>query len=163
MLGAGVQAKVFDLVYADGTQTGKVLKIGHSDLGHSIFLGSMASSMMSLQREWEIGMQLKAALEERDGTLPGFTRTCDCMAIMKDEKHGTVNFRGMMMEKINGWSVNKRLADPTFHNIHYVREMLFQVFSALDRAQRRLGFNHADLGLRNVMEHYPKYVCLYML
>ena len=29
-----------------------------------------------------------------------------------------------------------------------VREMLFQVFSALDRAQRRLGFNHADLGMR---------------
>ena len=29
-----------------------------------------------------------------------------------------------------------------------VREMLFQVFSALDRAQRKLGFNHADLGMR---------------
>ncbi len=33
-----------------------------------------------------------------------------------------------------------------------------QVFSALDRAQRRMGFHHADLGLRNVMEHYPMYV-----
>ena len=155
LLGAGVQAKVFDLVYEDGSQTGKVLKIGHTDIGRSILLGSMASSMMSLQREWEIGMQLKAALEEEDGSLPGFTRTCDCMAIMKDEKHGAL-FRGMMMEKIRGWSVNKRIAEPTFHNIHYVREMLFQVFSALDRAQRQLGFNHADLGLRNVMEHYPK-------
>lgn len=31
----------------------------------------------------------------------------------------------------------------------------FQVFSALDRAQRRMGFHHADLGMRNVMEHYP--------
>ncbi len=29
------------------------------------------------------------------------------------------------------------------------------MFSALDRAQRRMGFHHADLGLRNVMEHYP--------
>ena len=29
-----------------------------------------------------------------------------------------------------------------------VREMLFQVFSALDRAQRKLGFHHADLGMR---------------
>jgi hypothetical protein len=33
------------------------------------------------------------------------------------------------------------------------------VFSALDRAQRRLGFHHADLGMRNVMEHYPRWVC----
>ena len=156
MLGAGVQAKVFDLVLKDGTQTGKVLKIGHTDIGHSFFLGSMASSMMSLQKEWEIGMYIKAALEEVDGSLPGFTRTCDCMAIMKDDKKATVTFRGMMMEKINGWSVYDRLSDPAFHNIHYVREMLFQVFSALDRAQRKLGFNHADLGLRNVMEHYPK-------
>ena len=31
-----------------------------------------------------------------------------------------------------------------------------QVFSALDRAQRKLGFHHADLGMRNVMEHYPE-------
>ena len=37
-----------------------------------------------------------------------------------------------------------------------VREMLFQVFSALDVAQRKLGFFHADLGMRNVMEHFPK-------
>jgi hypothetical protein len=30
------------------------------------------------------------------------------------------------------------------------------VFSALDRAQRKLGFQHADLGMRNIMEHYPR-------
>lgn len=155
LLGAGVQAKVFDLVYKDGTPTGKVLKIGHQDLGHSLLLSKMATSMMSLQREWEIGMQLKAGLEEDDGSLPGFTRTCDCMAIMKDKAH-TVTFRGMMMEKIQGWSVASRITDPSFHNIHYIREMLYQVFSALDRAQRFLGFNHADLGLNNVMEHYPE-------
>lgn len=155
MLGAGVQAKVFDLVYKDGNPTGKVLKIGHQDLGHSLVLSKMATSMMSLQREWEIGMQLKAALEDADGKLPGFTRTCDCMAIMKDKGH-SVTFRGMMMEKIQGWSVASRISDPSFHNIHYIREMLYQVFSALDRAQRVLGFNHADLGLNNVMEHYPE-------
>lgn len=155
MLGAGVQAKVFDLVYKDGSPTGKVLKIGHQDLSHSLVLSKMATSMMSLQREWEIGMQLKAGLEDSDGNLPGFTRTCDCMAIMKDKAH-TVTFRGMMMEKIQGWSVASRIVDPSFHNIHYIREMLYQVFSALDRAQRLLGFNHADLGLNNVMEHYPE-------
>lgn len=156
MLGAGVQAKVFDLVFKDGSQTGKVLKIGHQDFSHSLLLNKMATSMMSLQKEWEIGMQLKAALEDKDGNLPGFTRTCDCMAIMKDAKSKSVTFRGMMMEKIQGWSVASRVTDPTFHNIHYIREMLYQVFSALDRAQRYLGFNHADLGLNNVMEHYPR-------
>lgn len=36
-----------------------------------------------------------------------------------------------------------------------------QVFSALDRAQRRMGFHHADLGLRNVMEHYPGVCALF--
>lgn len=155
LLGAGVQAKVFDLVYKDGSQTGKVLKLGHQDLSHSLVLSKMATSMMSLQREWEIGMQLKAALEQNDGSLPGFTKTCDCMAIMRDSKSHSVTFRGMMMEKIQGWSVASRITDPSFHNIHYIREMLYQVFSALDRAQRALGFNHADLGLNNVMEHYP--------
>ena len=47
-----------------------------------------------------------------------------------------------------GWEVYKRVDTPEFHNISYVREMLFQVFSALDRAQRKLGFHHADLGMR---------------
>jgi len=153
-LGAGVQAKVFDLVHADGTPSGKVLKLEHQDFSHS-FLSSMASSMLSCQAEWELGMQLKAALEEPDGTLPGFVRTCDCMVIIHDEKKAQATFQGMIMERVNGWPISKRLADPSFHNIHFIREMLFQVFSALDRAQRALGFNHADLGLGNVMEHYP--------
>lgn len=154
-LGAGVQAAVYELVFADGTSTGRVLKLGHESLSHKLFLGGMATSMMSLQKEWEIGMQLKAAIEEEDGKLPGFTRTCDCMAIHSDGRSKQVIFRGLMMEKIQGYSVASRVTDPTFHNIHYIREMLFQVFSALDTAQRRTGFCHADLGLNNVMEHYP--------
>ena len=153
-LGAGVQAKVFDLVHTDGSSLGKVLKIGHSNLGHKLFLSQVASSMMDLQHEWELGMQLKAALEQQDGTLPGFTRTCDCMVVQGAENNAT--FPGLIMERINGWPISKRVNDPAFHNIHYIREMLFQVFSALDRAQRTLGFNHADLGLGNVMEHYPR-------
>jgi len=32
---------------------------------------------------------------------------------------------------------------------------VLQVFSALDRAQRKLGFVHADLGMRNVMVSAP--------
>jgi hypothetical protein len=34
--------------------------------------------------------------------------------------------------------------------------MLFQLLSALDRGQRTVGFTHADMGLGNVMEHYPE-------
>ena len=154
-LGAGVQAAVYELVFADGTTTGRVLKLGHESLSHRLLLGGMATSMMSLQKEWEIGMQLKAAIEDEDGKLPGFTRTCDCMAIHGDSRSKQVIFRGLMMEKIQGYSVAARVTDPTFHNIHYIREMLYQVFSALDTAQRLTGFCHADLGLNNVMEHYP--------
>lgn len=154
-LGAGVQAAVYELVFADGTTTGRVLKLGHESLSHRLLLGGMATSMMSLQKEWEIGMQLKAAIEDEEGKLPGFTRTCDCMAIHGDSRSKQVIFRGLMMEKIQGYSVAARVTDPTFHNIHYIREMLYQVFSALDTAQRLTGFCHADLGLNNVMEHYP--------
>lgn len=34
--------------------------------------------------------------------------------------------------------------------------MLFQVLSALDKAQREVGFFHADMGMRNIMETYPR-------
>ena len=124
-----MQAKVFDLVHKDGTSVGRVLKIGHSNVARKLFLNTMASSMMDLQHEWELGMQLKAALEESDGSLPGFTRTCDCMVIMADENRGTADFRGLVMEKLNGWPVSKRLMDPAFHNIHYgKRENLSSFF-----------------------------------
>ena len=155
-LGAGVQAKVFELVYEDGSPVGKVIKLGHQNLNAS-FLNQFAGSMMDLEREWALGMQLKAALEEKNGTMPGFTKTCDCLVMIDDGgRDKRASFSGMIMERLTGWTINKRIMDPAFHNIHYVREMLFQVFSALDRAQRAVGFHHADLGLRNVMECYPK-------
>ena len=155
-MGAGVQAKVFELVREDGSSLGKAIKLGHQNLNASI-MTQFAGSMMDLQREWALGMQLKAALEEKDGSLPGFTRTCDCLVMVEGGgRRKKASFTGMIMEKLQGWTIEKRIMDPAFHNIHYVREMLFQVFSALDRAQRAVGFNHADLGLGNVMECYPK-------
>ncbi|PRW44896.1 kinase-like superfamily [Chlorella sorokiniana] len=154
LLGAGVQAKVFELVFADGQPTGKVLKIAHTDLGHKLLNNPIM--WIGMEREWEIGTQLRAALEEQGGSLPGFMRMCDCLVRSDDPASGRARFNGMIMEKLNGWEVYKRIDTPEFHNIHYVREMLFQVFSALDRAQRKLGFHHADLGMRNVMEHYPR-------
>ncbi|KAL4448591.1 hypothetical protein ABPG75_005810 [Micractinium tetrahymenae] len=153
LLGAGVQAKVFELDYADGRPTGKVLKVAHTDLGHRMLNNPVI--WIGMEREWEIGTQLRAALEEEPGKLPGFMRMCDCLVQTHDPGSGKAAFSGMIMEKLNGWELYKRIDTPEFHNIHYVREMLFQVLSALDRAQRKLGFHHADLGMRNVMEHYP--------
>ncbi|KAL4423056.1 hypothetical protein ABPG77_005861 [Micractinium sp. CCAP 211/92] len=153
MLGAGVQAKVFELEYTDGRPTGKVLKVAHTDLGHRMLNNPVV--WIGMEREWEIGTQLRAALEEEPGKLPGFMRMCDCLVRTDDPGGGRARFSGMIMEKLNGWEVYKRIDTREFHNIHYVREMLFQVLSALDRAQRKLGFDHADLGMRNIMEHYP--------
>ena len=154
MLGAGVQAKVFDVCYEDGSSTGKVIKLAHSNLGRKVFFDTMASSMMNMQFEWELGLIVKGALEQ-DGTLPGFTKTMECVALVEDENKRLLTFQGFMMERMNGYPISKRVNDPGFHNIHFVREMLHQVLSSLDRAQRALGFNHADMGLGNVMEHYP--------
>ncbi|KAL4857795.1 NEDD8-activating enzyme E1 catalytic subunit [Chlorella vulgaris] len=156
LLGAGVQAKVYELEHNNGRPTGKVLKISHTDLGHKLLNNPVI--WIGMEREWEIGTQLRAALEVQGGQLPGFMRMCDCVVRSSDEggEGGKAAFSGMIMEKLNGWEVYKRVDTPEFHNIHYVREMLFQVFSALDRAQRKLGFHHADLGMRNVMEHYPR-------
>jgi hypothetical protein len=155
LLGAGSQAKVYTLVDKDGKALNKVLKIGHTDIGHTMILNKFAASMMDLQHEWELGVRIMAVLRDENGYLPGFTSTYDS-CISKDGKTGRVVFRGMVLEQINGYPVRKRLKDPNFCNIKYVREMLYQLLNALDRGQRLLGFTHADMGLGNVMEHYPE-------
>ncbi|KAL6777875.1 hypothetical protein ACKKBG_A16025 [Auxenochlorella protothecoides x Auxenochlorella symbiontica] len=151
LLGAGVQARVFELVRSDGTPSGKVIKVAHADLGHKILNSPVV--WIGGEREWEIGIQMRVALQNEDGTLPGFMRVYDCVVV---EANDRVTFTGMTMEKLQGWEVHKRLLEPDFHNIHYVREMLYQSFSALAAAQRKLGFHHADLGMRNIMECYPR-------
>ena len=155
LLGAGMQAKVYDLVDAEGAPTGQVVKIAHDDAKHAV----INAVWISLEREWEIGVQLRAALQEPDGSLPGYMAVLDCLIKTTSKagknKNRKARFGGMILERLNGWEVYKRIDTPTFHNIHYVREMLYQVFSALDKGQRQLGFSHADLGFRNIMEHYP--------
>lgn len=42
---------MFELVNDDGTPAGKVLKIGHTDLGHKL----VNSIFIGMEREWEIG------------------------------------------------------------------------------------------------------------
>lgn len=110
--------------------------------------------MQDLQHEWELGVRIMAVLRDENGYLPGYTSTYDsCVSV---NEAGKMIFRGMVLEQINGYPVRKRLQDPSFSNIKYVREMLYQLLSALDRGQRLLGFTHADMGLGNVMEHYPE-------
>ena len=46
LLGAGSQAKVYTLVDAEGKPLNRVLKIGHTDVAHTMFLNKFAASMM---------------------------------------------------------------------------------------------------------------------
>jgi hypothetical protein len=90
------------------------------------------------QREWVLGWQLRAALQEADGALPGYMRVCDALVAHSPRRSGgcvpagagaarAARFAGMLLEKLNGWEVYKRVSVPEFHNISYIREMLFQV------------------------------------
>jgi hypothetical protein len=46
---------------------------------------------------------------------------------------------GMIMERINGKSVDKIITASDFHDIYYIREMLHEVFTSLDATQRAFG------------------------
>ncbi len=61
----------------------------------------------------------------------------------------------MILERIVGRDVSKPISSKAFHDVHYLRQMLFCVFSALSQAQRKLAFHHADLRLPNIMEVVP--------
>jgi len=61
----------------------------------------------------------------------------------------------MILERIVGRDVSKPISSKRFHDIHYLRQMLFCVFSALHQAQKKLAFHHADLRLPNIMEVIP--------
>ncbi len=45
----------------------------------------------------------------------------------------------MLLERINGASVDSVITASDFHDIHYIRDMLRQVFTALDASQRAFG------------------------
>lgn len=63
---------------------------------------------------------------------------------------------GMILERLDGKDTAKLLEKDTFHDIHYIREMLFSVFCALDVSQKQLGFHHSDLRLPNIMDIGPE-------
>jgi hypothetical protein len=157
-LGAGMQARVYQLQSKDGRPLGKVLKVNRGDIGSQMLNNNQV--WVGMDKEWKIGTQLRTTLQQADGSLPGFMAVNDAVLRKSetgvDPRRGRVRFAGMVLGELRGWEVYKRIDTPEFHNVHYLKEMLFQVFSALDRAQRKLGFSHADLGMRNVMEHFPQ-------
>ena len=50
---------------------------------------------------------------------------------------------GQILEKLNGITSDKRMADRHFGDISYVQDMAWQVLTALDQAQRTLGGSQA--------------------
>ena len=50
---------------------------------------------------------------------------------------------GQILEKLNGITADKRMADRHFRDISYVQDMAWQVLTALDQAQRTLGGSQA--------------------
>lgn len=63
---------------------------------------------------------------------------------------------GMILERLDGKDTAKLIERASFHDIHYIREMLFSVFCALDVSQKQLGFHHSDLRLANIMDIGPE-------
>ncbi|DBA71037.1 TPA: hypothetical protein ACH3X2_011464 [Trebouxia sp. C0005] len=142
-LGVGLQGGVFLLQNADGSvDPDQVLKVVFK-LGIGGLFG-----MTNLEREWRVGRHL-ALLTEPGEALPGFMGT-GAGIVTKSGK-----FTAMILERIVGRDVSKPISRKQFHDVHYLRQMLFCVFSALHQAQKKLAFHHADLRLPNIMEVVP--------
>lgn len=62
----------------------------------------------------------------------------------------------MILERIVGRDITKPIGKTQFHDVHYLRQMLFCTFKSLHQAQRKLAFHHADLRLANIMELLPE-------
>ena len=65
-------------------------------------------------------------------------------------------FAAMFLERIVGRDITKPISALGFHDVHYLRQMLYCVFKSLHQAQRKLAFHHADLRLANIMELMPE-------
>jgi len=52
---------------------------------------------------------------------------------------GRARGAGMLLERLNGRSPAKVVGAKNFHDIGYLRDLLFNVFTALDVGQRRVG------------------------
>lgn len=138
-IGAGLQAGVYELIRDDGSiDKVKVLKAKHK-----------YALMTKMQREWEVGRRI-SSLKNPERAMPGYMSVGPAVCT----ENG--NFKGMILERLDGKDTAKQLERPSFHDIHYIREMLFSVFCALDVSQKQLGFHHSDLRLANIMDIGPE-------
>ncbi|KAK9811650.1 hypothetical protein WJX72_007662 [[Myrmecia] bisecta] len=134
-LGLGMQGGVYELLDASGHVAPVVLKVCHQ-----------GALLADLEREWEVGRILND-MTKPELALPGF------MGIGIGIRTENGKFKGMIMERLNGHTVDKELSKADFSDVHYVRQMLYEVFVSLDQAQQAYGFHHSDMRMANVMEH----------
>jgi len=150
VLGTGFMGAVFDIKHADGSPANRVLKTLKENAGEE--------PRDLLEREMVIGRLLSQALGIRDEeggiVVPGF------MHVQAVVRHGGPKGKllGIILEKVNSVDCYKRVmafgrTKPV--NLSYIRQMLFQVLTALKAGQDSIGFHHRDLHLGNVMEHFP--------
>ncbi len=169
-----MQAGVYELIRDDGsTDKVKVLKAKHR-----------YALMTKMQREWEVGRRI-SSLKNPERAMPGYMSVGPAVCTEDGNFKGKlyppasdhVNMwpeilgffsvslsvslsvcfaAGMILERLDGKDTAKQIERPSFHDIHYVREMLFSVFCALDVSQKQLGFHHSDLRLANIMDIGPE-------
>ena len=70
---------------------------------------------------------------------------------------------GMILEKIDGKQPSKRLNESSFNDIHYVEELLFCVFNALDIGQKSLGFHHSGEAKKKKKKKIEKFAFSFLL
>jgi len=165
-----VQAGVYELIRDDGSiDKVKVLKAKHR-----------YALMTKMQREWEVGRRI-SSLKNPERAMPGYMSVGPAVCTEDGNFKGklyspasdhanrwqeflislsvslSVCFAvGMILERLDGKDTAKEIERPSFHDIHYIREMLFSVFCALDVSQKQLGFHHSDLRLANIMDIGPE-------
>eukprot|EP00891_Asterochloris_glomerata_P007374 jgi/Astpho2/7374/Aster-01965 len=143
-LAGGSQGAIFELQDSDGKDLPKLLKVLKMK-----FAAPITGADVGLKREWIIGQHLNTLGDDGD-EMSGFMGTGE--ALVAGAADGVLE--GLILEKLNGWEVKKRLeADKDFEDAEYILEMLRQVFTAIDKAETRLGFVHHDLRIQNIMEH----------
>ncbi|KAL3132344.1 hypothetical protein ABBQ32_008921 [Trebouxia sp. C0010 RCD-2024] len=146
-LGGGHQGAVYELLDGKGKDSGQVLKALKAKKAAPI-----TGADIGLKREWLIGQQLNSL--SKDGKdLPGFMFTG--AAVVSGAGDGNTGMlEGLIIEKLNGWDIEKRICRHDFQDAAYLMDMIKQVLTSLDRAFTKLGFTHADMRISNVMEHH---------
>lgn len=156
-IGGGAVGAVHELFTPDGKDSGKLLKVlkGKNTV-------PFTGADVGLKREWLIGQQLNKLASKKGGEIPGFMGTGEALVSDGRDTAGTGGvLQGLVLDKLNGWTVSKRLeADKEFENADYLLEMLRQVLKALVTAKERLGFQHNDMRISNVMEHHKDAMAL---